>query len=141
MAQAFTLEFTVRDYELDQYGVVNNAVYLNYLEHTRHEFLHTIAIDPAAVAASGQALALSEIQVRFRSPLRSRERFRSELCIGAVRGARVVIEQRLVAMDDAREVLTAQAVAVFLDEGGRPRRVTPEHRAAFGAFQQAVPAE
>ena len=31
----FTLEIVVRDYELDSEGIVNNAVYLHYLEHTR----------------------------------------------------------------------------------------------------------
>ena len=35
----YELNFTVRDYECDLQGIVNNAVYLNYFEHTRHTFL------------------------------------------------------------------------------------------------------
>ena len=47
----FTLEMAVRDYECDLQGVVNNAVYQNYLEHARHEYLKDIGIDFAALAA------------------------------------------------------------------------------------------
>ena len=34
----FSIEMQVRDYELDAEGIVNNANYLHYLEHTRHQF-------------------------------------------------------------------------------------------------------
>ncbi|MBU2223338.1 MAG: acyl-CoA thioesterase, partial [Gammaproteobacteria bacterium] len=29
----FSVDFKVRDYECDMQGIVNNAVYFNYLEH------------------------------------------------------------------------------------------------------------
>jgi YbgC/YbaW family acyl-CoA thioester hydrolase len=134
MATVFSLDCEVRDYELDQYGVVNNAVYLNYLEHARHEFLHGVGIDPAAVARSGRSLALSEIHVHYRGPLRSRDHFRVEVRIGELRGARVVILQRIVSPPDGRAILEARAVAVFLDARGRPQRLDAAHRAAFAPY-------
>ena len=49
----FELEFEVRDYECDLQGMVNNAVYLNYLEHTRHQYLRSRDIDFAALHEAG----------------------------------------------------------------------------------------
>ena len=39
MEYIFELEMQVRDYECDMEGIVNNAIYQHYLEHTRHEFI------------------------------------------------------------------------------------------------------
>ena len=35
----YELAFSVRDYECDLQGIVNNAVYQNYYEHPRHQLL------------------------------------------------------------------------------------------------------
>ena len=34
----------VRDYECDIQGIVNNAHYLHYTEHTRHRFIQSLGI-------------------------------------------------------------------------------------------------
>lgn len=39
MKSKFTATHRVRSYELDSFGHVNNAVFLNYLEHARTEYL------------------------------------------------------------------------------------------------------
>ena len=128
---AFTLDLEVRDYELDQYGVVNNAVYLRYLEHARHGFLIALGMDAAQVARSGRSLALSEIHVAYRTPLRSRDAFTVTARIAAVSGARVTFAQAIHKRGEAKAAVEATAVAVFLDGQGRPQRVEGALRALF----------
>ncbi len=47
-----TCTIAVRSYELDSYNHVNNAVYLNYLEHARMQFLHDIGFRIVIVNAN-----------------------------------------------------------------------------------------
>lgn len=67
--------FSVRDYECDLQGVVNNAVYQNYLEHARHEFLKTRGLDFAALTAAGINLVVIRAELDYRGSLRSGDRF------------------------------------------------------------------
>jgi len=119
----FAVELAVRDSELDQYGVVNNAVYLNYFQHARHEMLAALGLPAQEVAQAGRALAVSEMTIRYRLPLRSRDRFRVSAAISQVTGARIMFAQAIHRLPDDKLVADVSVVAVMLDERGRPQRI------------------
>ena len=52
----YTAPLVVRTYECDAYGHVNNAVYLNFLEYGRMEYLHQIDFDYKNLVADGYYL-------------------------------------------------------------------------------------
>ena len=53
MTYDFELEMKVRDYECDLQGIVNNANYQHYTEHTRHEFLRSEGVSFAELHERG----------------------------------------------------------------------------------------
>ena len=59
-------EIIVRPYECDSYSHVNNAVYLNYLEHCRMDFLHAIGFDYKTVVESGIFMYVTEIHIKYK---------------------------------------------------------------------------
>jgi len=59
----------VRSYECDLYGHVNNAVYLNYLEAARVEFLSTMGLTLQALKESGFLLPIIKIEIEYKKPL------------------------------------------------------------------------
>ncbi|XP_057528072.1 acyl-acyl carrier protein thioesterase TE3, chloroplastic-like isoform X2 [Amaranthus tricolor] len=63
------MELKVRDYELDQYGVVNNAVYSSYCQLATHELGRVIGLNDDVIQNTGAA-ALSKFSITFLSPLK-----------------------------------------------------------------------
>ncbi|HEY9595043.1 MAG TPA: thioesterase family protein, partial [Spirochaetia bacterium] len=59
---------TVRSYECDSYGHVNNAVYLNYLEYARHLYIRDIGIPLSELRAAGYAILVARVEIDYRRP-------------------------------------------------------------------------
>lgn len=60
-------EITVRHYECDSYGHVNNANYLNYLEHARGEFLKEIGLDYKGFVQDGYGVYVVKINISYKN--------------------------------------------------------------------------
>ena len=73
----FELKMKVRDYECDLQGIVNNANYQHYTEHTRHEFLLEQGISFADLHARGIDAVVARITMQFKVPLHSGDEFLS----------------------------------------------------------------
>jgi acyl-CoA thioester hydrolase len=59
---------TVRTYECDSYGHVNNAHYLNYLEFARYEFLKGIDFDYPAMIKAGYGVYVARVEIDYKRP-------------------------------------------------------------------------
>jgi acyl-CoA thioester hydrolase len=67
---AFTVRITVRGYELDTQGHLNQAVYLQYCEHARWEYLRAAGVPGDKLFSSGVGPVQLECSLRFRRELR-----------------------------------------------------------------------
>lgn len=120
MPDVFKIQLKVRDYECDLQGVVNNAVYQNYLEHARHEFLLARGVDFAAMAARGEFPVVVRAELDYRKPLRPGDEFEVAVRCDPQGRVRMVFEQEIV-RGDGVVMLQARFVTTVLDSRGRPK--------------------
>ena len=116
-------EFEVRDYEIDLQGVVNNANYMHYLEHARHKFLLSKNIDFEELHHEGKDLIVTKAEMRYRSPLRSGDRFVIKSNITKEGNIQVAFEQDIYKLPDNKLVLTAKITGACTYKG---RPIVPE---------------
>ena len=103
----FELPMRVRDYEVDSQGIVNNAVYLHYLEHTRHEFCRK---------AGTSFPVLRSVNITYLHPLGLGQEMVSKLALRR-EGARFIFVQDIFTLPDMQPVVKAEVTVVCLENG------------------------
>jgi len=116
----FKLEMKVRDYECDIQGVVNNAVYQNYLEHSRHEFLLENNIDFVALANKGIHLVVVRAELDYKQSLKPGDALYITVELEKESRVKYAFVQKVYRSVDDKLMLQARTLGVALDEKGRP---------------------
>jgi acyl-CoA thioester hydrolase len=115
----YSSEFTVRDYECDIQGVVNNANYVHYLEHARHELLISKGISFSQLHEEGTDLIVTRVEIDYKYPLRSRDKFIIRVNIQREGNAKLVFIQDIFRLPDQKLIARAKVTGVAT-RNGRP---------------------
>ena len=115
----FQLELSVRDYECDLQGIVNNSVYQNYLEHTRHQFIKTAGLDFAKLHEEGIDAVVYRVEIDYKLSLKSGDKFVSKLNYEKDGLLKIIFFQDIYRKSDNKLMNKAKVTVVNL-KNGRP---------------------
>jgi YbgC/YbaW family acyl-CoA thioester hydrolase len=125
-------EVRVRSCHVDSFGHVNNAVYLQFCEGARNDYLLERGLSFASLAAWNAGPVLTRANLEFKRPARTDDRL---LIYGEVRmegRVRFWIRHEIVDGEGGAKVCLADLEFVFVAlDTGKPVRVPPPFMRAF----------
>lgn len=89
----------VRDYECDLQGIVNNANYQHYMEHSRHLFIKSRGVSFSELHAEGIDVVVARFEIQYKTPLRPEDEYICRLRPEKV-GVRYVFHQAIFRAGD-----------------------------------------
>lgn len=111
----FEMPIKVRDYEVDSEGIVNNAIYLHYLELTRHEFCESAGLSFREMHLGGIDPVLSRVEIDYKSPLGLGETMISRLNLR--RKGPIFVFDQAIDKADGTPVVRAKVNVACLENG------------------------
>ena len=116
----FFHEKKVRDYECDLQGIVNNANYQHYMEHSRHELLEKLGVNFGKLHEDGIDAMVAKITIEYKIPLRSGDKFVVGINLQR-QGPKIVFYQDIYRLSDGK-LCTKGIVETICVENGRLTR-------------------
>ena len=116
----FTHEMKVRDYECDLQGIVNNANYQHYMEHSRHELLDYLGVNFGKLHEDGIDAMVAKITIEYKTPLRSGDKFVVGINLER-KGPKIIFYQDIYRLYDGK-LCTKGIVETICVENGRLTR-------------------
>ncbi len=125
-------EIEVRSYELDSFGHVNHAVFLNYLEHARFDLLRAGGLPPESLPGRGWGVYVVRLEIEYLKEARVGDRLLIRTRAVEFRRTSLVLAQEVLLAErpDVR-LAEARVTAVWVGADRRPMRIPEEVRSAF----------
>lgn len=129
----FETRIRTRSYELDGFGHLNHAVYLNYFEVARVRALEEAGFPLGDLLARGWGVHVVRVEVDYRREALLGDRLRIRTRVDDVRRSRITVLQEAwrEADEDPELVCEARVSWVWVDEERRLRRVPEDVRDAL----------
>lgn len=105
----------VRDYEIDFQGIVNNAHYLEYLEHARNLYLKKINTDVVKFAEKNINIVLVETHLKYKRSLKSGDRFTVHTHVSKPSKVRYLFKQAIFLEGTKTLILEAESTLCCVD--------------------------
>lgn len=131
MLEQLTTRLRVRSYELDSFGHVNNAVFLNYLEFAREEFLRQKGLGFDSFKSWQTFPYVIKITIEYKSPAKSDDWLEIRGSIPRWTRTRFTMEKEIFNLTTNRLAARAEVVLAFVNERERPVAIPPEFREKF----------
>ena len=120
---------TVRGPELDSFGHVNHAVFLNYLEHGRFEALERAGLSWSGLDETGRSIFVVRVEVDYLKEVKRGQKLLVRTWAQSFRRTSMVLGQEIVREEALQGVVVQAAItAVWIGANRRPQRVPEEIR-------------
>jgi YbgC/YbaW family acyl-CoA thioester hydrolase len=128
MAYVSRYEVEVRSYELDVYDHVNNAVYINWLEHGRSKLLQDKGFNYMSIIRQwGVRFMTVRTEIDYHAALQLGDRAVITTQVERVGNTSVAIAHTITRIEDSEPAAKARVVIVYTDANtGRPVPVPTE---------------
>jgi YbgC/YbaW family acyl-CoA thioester hydrolase len=139
VGEAARLSLKVRHYEVDEYGHVNHANYVHYLEAARVEALAAIGLSLPDMRRQGLLIVAVAISVKYHAPAFPGETLELVTSVREIRGARSIWAQEIREAASGRLLVTAEVTGAFTTEAGRAVRIPPAFAERLAALHVPDP--
>lgn len=122
---SFIAKHSVRSYECDGYNHVNNAVYLNFLEYGRMEYLRFIGFDYEKAVALGYGLYVTHIDISYKASAYLYDEL--EISVKPTKLGKISGEfYQEIRKKDGRLCVLAKVTWACVNSEGRPSKIPEE---------------
>jgi YbgC/YbaW family acyl-CoA thioester hydrolase len=129
---------TVASYELDSFGHVNNAVFLNYLEKARCDYMTLKELRFDDFFKWRRYPVVGRASLEFKYPAKSGDHLLVKGWFTKYTATSFTLQYEIINEDNAKLILTGETFHVFVDDNNRPSRIPEPFFEKFIRIDQSL---